>query len=142
MGNHANRGMDLEKTITHKLFPLYEQLNIFCLKIEVKQANGVYLNKSPFDFIVYHDNRMSAFDTKNCNDPKGLAISNFKLHQVKALSCVEAQGGLAFFLVYFSTIGQLELIPVSEMRDIIASGAKKVTPDKRRKTGLDFLKIL
>lgn len=138
--SHANRGMDLEKTV-EKLFEHYEQLNIFCHKLEVKEVDGIKIKKSPFDFIVHHNGIMYGFDTKNCQNGS-MGIANFKLHQIKAMSMVKAQGGDGFFLVYFADIGQLEKIDVDEVIKLKSEGAKSIRPDIRRQTPLDFLKIL
>ena len=138
--SQANRGMQLEKSV-EELFKHYEQRGIFCLKIEVKEVNGVRVKKSPFDFIVHYDGVMYGFDAKNCQNGN-IGIANFKLHQIKALTDVENQKGEGFFLVYFADIKQLEKIPVEEVIALKAKGIKAITPDVRRKTPLDFLKIL
>ncbi len=140
MANHSNRGMDLEKTVL-QLFKHYEQRGIWCHKLEVKQAEGNFIAKSPFDFLVFNDNTLYAFDTKHCKSG-GMGVNNFKLHQIKALSDVESNGGKGFFLVYYADIKQLEIIPVAEMRQMQSDGIKTIHPDARRKTKLDFLGIL
>lgn len=138
--SHANRGMELEKTI-EKLFEHYEQKGIFCHKLEVKEVDGVRIKKSPFDFIVHYDGVMYAFDAKHCK--KGnINMSNFKLHQVKALDTVQSQKGVGFFLVYFADIKQLEIITVDQVKLFMGNSQSSIKPDVTRKTPLDFLKIL
>ena len=138
--SNANRGMELEKTVAY-LFKHYEQRGIFCHKLEVKEVNGIRVKKSPFDFIVFYNNILHAFDTKNCK--KGsIGIANFKLHQIKALKDVDNNGGNAFFLVYFQDIKQLEMIDVNEIIKLKADGYRSISPDEHRKVKLDFLGIL
>lgn len=138
--SQANRGMQLEKSV-EELFLHYEQRGIFCLKIEVKEVNGIRIKKSPFDFIVHYNKIMYGFDAKNCQNGN-IGIANFKLHQIKALTDVSDQGGVGFFLVYFADIKQLELIPVEEIARLKAKGLKAIAPDVKRKVPLDFLQIL
>jgi len=140
MTSHSNRGMSLEKMI-EELFKHYEQKGIFCHKLIVKEVNGIKVEKSPFDFIVYYNGILYAFDTKNC-ESKSISVNNFKLHQIKALTDVNNQKGDAFFLVYFNSISQLEKIPVQEVKDLISSGHRSISPDERRKVKLDFLGVL
>jgi len=138
--SHANRGMQLEKSV-EELFKHYEQLGIFCHKLEVKEVDGVRIKKSPFDFEVFYDGCLYAFDAKHCQQGN-IGIANFKLHQIKALKDVKNQKGSGFFLVYYADIKQLEIIDVDDVIKLKGEGFKTIKPDPKRKTKLDFLKIL
>jgi len=140
MSNHANRGMGLEKTIK-KLFEHYEEKGIWCHKLEVKQSNGNFIEKSPFDFLIYYNNKLYAFDTKNCKREK-ISFDNFKLHQIKALTDVENNGGDAFFLVYFEQKKALNKIPVSDVRLMMQDNVKSISYSEERKIKLDLLGVL
>ncbi len=138
--SQSNRGMALEKTVK-EIFKHYEEMGIFCHKLEVKQSHGAYLEKSPFDFLCYYKSKLYAFDTKNCNKGK-IAIQNFKLHQIKALTDVENQGGDGFFLVYFKEHKKLNKITASDIRLMMQDDMKSIEFCKERVISIDFLGVL
>ncbi len=71
-----------------------------------------------------------------------MAIHNFKMHQIKALTDIERNGGDAFFLVYYEEHKRLCKFPVADIRLMLQDNLKSVAYDEERTVKLDLLGIL
>lgn len=98
------KGQLLESAVC-KLFEFYKSKNIHCQQNSPKQTkDGKYVEKHGFDFQVFYADTFYAFDAKECHS-RSISITQFKPHQIQALSDVYRQGGEAFFLVYYFVHG-------------------------------------
>ena len=136
------RGKDLEKTIL-ELFKHYKEKGIFCMRIhEHRLGTGVVVEKSPFDFLVYHDGTVYGFDTKECAGDTVNIKTNFKTHQIEAMLEVMHNGGQGFFLIYFFKHTMLCKITADTVLELMKQGRKSVGPEDCQPTSLDILGAL
>ena len=136
------KGKDLELTILH-LFKRYQAMNIFCIRLnERKISTGQIVEKSPFDFLVYHDGIVYGFDAKECHDNYINIKGNLKLHQIEAMFQIEANQGHGFFLVYFFNFQKLIKFPAKEVFAAMQKEIKSLRPEDGTETKLDFLGVL
>lgn len=140
MTNFANRGKSLEHAVK-ELFKQYEKLGIHCQQNHPEMlSDGTYVRNHGFDFQMLYRGTFYAFDTKECaraNWP----LDKAKLHQLKAMLDVEAQGGIAFFLVYFKYQGKLVKFKASLIRDLLTNNIKSVSPEMGEATSMNLLGV-
>jgi recombination protein U len=140
MTNHANRGKSLEKAIK-KLFESYESRGIHCQQNHPEQLHdGTLVKHHGFDFQVFYQGKFYAFDAKECA-LKAWPLDKAKPHQLKALLDVEANGGDAFFLVYFTKQNILVKYSAKIIQSAIINGQKKLLPLEGNPTNINILGI-
>lgn len=140
MTNHANRGKTLEKTIK-KLFESYESRGIHCQQNHPEQLHdGTLVKHHGFDFQIFYQGKFYAFDAKECA-AKAWPLDKAKLHQLKALLDVEANGGEAFFLVYFTQENILVKYSAKIIQQAIINSQKKLLPLEGSPTNINILGI-
>lgn len=133
-----NRGKQLEKTIT-ELFKHYREKGIFCIKLH--EAPN-HFEKSPFDFLIFYNKQMYAFDAKECAGSSINIKTNLKEHQIDAMNLIVHQRGQAFFLIYFNAHKKLTKLYVHELLKLIKEGHKSVHMDQCLECKLDILGVL
>ena len=140
ISNRANRGKELERAVL-KLFERYAERGIHCQQNHPKQLHdGTLVERHGFDFQIFYAGRFIAFDAKECVRRRW-PLDKATLHQVKALLDVEANGGEAFFLVRFKTLGQLVKFPAHLVQTALASGVPSLTPGDGTATSLNILGV-
>jgi recombination protein U len=138
MTNHGNRGKNLESAIK-KLFECYESRGIHCQQNHPEQLHdGTLVKRHGFDFQIFHNGTFYAFDAKECA-LKEWPLDKAKPHQVKALLDVADNGGVAFFLVYFTQSKELIKFDVKTVQLAIINGEKKISPYNGKKTTINIL---
>ena len=96
----ANRGKSLENAL-NKYITYLESVGIHAHKNHANRSHdGKYLAGEPFDYEIFRDKTLIAFDAKECKS-NSFQTTNCKLSQIKSLQDIERHGGEAFFLVYF-----------------------------------------
>ena len=142
MASHSNRGKSLEKTV-NELFKHYEQKNIFCMRVyEPRTSTGIIYDKSPFDFMVFYNKQIYAFDAKETHGNSINIKGNLKIHQIDALRIIQEQGGIAFFLIYFTDTKELKKISIENVIERIANNQKSIKREECISSKLDFLGVL
>ena len=97
----ANRGKSLENAL-NKYIQYLETQGIHAHKNHpCRSHDGRYLAGEPFDYEIFRDGNLIAFDAKECKSDS-FKTSNCKLSQIKSLKDISQHGGEAFFLVYFA----------------------------------------
>lgn len=140
MTQYGNRGKTLEKAIK-KLFESYESRGIHCQQNHPEQLHdGTLVKRHGFDFQILYNNKFYAFDAKECALP-AWPLDKAKPHQVKALLDVDANGGEAFFLVYFTKNKELIKFDVKKVQDALINGSKKLVPADGEETTINFLGV-
>lgn len=140
MTQYGNRGKTLEKAIK-KLFESYESRGIHCQQNHPEQLHdGTLVKRHGFDFQILHNNKFYAFDAKECALP-AWPLDKAKPHQVKALLDIDANGGEAFFLVYFTKRKDLIKFDVKKVQDALINGSKKLVPADGEETTINFLGV-
>ena len=137
-----DKGKKLERTI-NELLKRYKKKGIFAIKIpEAKTTKGVFTQKSPFDYIIFYDSKLYAFDAKENKTSTINIKSMFKEHQIDALHKVWLQKGEAFFLVYFTTLKVLVRYDIEIVLKAITNNIKSLKPeDGEILKGLNFLEV-
>ena len=136
----GNRGRLLESAI-RKLFERYEERGIHCQQNHPEQLHdGTLVHRHGFDFQIFYKGRFLAFDAKECQRARW-PLDKAKLHQLKALTDVEANGGEAFFLVYFTGKVKLVKFPAATVRRALAEGISSLSPGEGEATTLNILGI-
>lgn len=137
---YGNRGRMLERAID-RLFESYRSRGIHCQHNHPEQLHdGTLVRKHGFDFQIFYRGRFIAFDAKMCAG-KSWPLDKAKPHQLKALLDVAANGGEAFFLVYFSREKRLVKFLAVTVQSALAAGYKSLSPEYGVKTTLDLLGI-
>ena len=140
MTNHGNRGKNLESAIK-KLFESYESRGIHCQQNHPEQLHdGTLVKRHGFDFQIFYDGTFYAFDAKECA-LQHWPLDKAKPHQVKALLDVANNGGVAFFLVYFTKTKELVKFDVKTIQNSMLNGDKKISPSSGDKTTINILGI-
>jgi recombination protein U len=140
MTQYGNRGKTLEKAIK-KLFESYESRGIHCQQNHPEQLHdGTLVKRHGFDFQILYNNKFYAFDAKECALP-AWPLDKAKPHQVKALLDIDANGGEAFFLVYFTKSKDLIKFDVKKVQDALINGSKKLVPADGEETTINFLGV-
>ena len=121
--NTKNRGMFLE-SIINKTIQLYKLngIGIFHKKSVpitfsgVKGTNeikrGWLSSKSTVDYYGIYQGYFVSFEAKSTNE-KSLPLSNIKDHQLDYINQIKAHGGVAFFIVAFSSFDKYFIVEPS-----------------------------
>ena len=140
MTQYGNRGKSLERAVK-KLFKSYESRGIHCQQNFPEQlSDGTKIHRHGFDFQILYNNKFFAFDAKECALP-AWPLDKAKPHQVKALLDVDANGGEAFFLVYFTESKELVKFDVKIVQNKLINGDKKILPTEGTTTTINILGI-
>ncbi|MGL6202577.1 MAG: Holliday junction resolvase RecU [Lachnospiraceae bacterium] len=140
MTEFANRGKSLEKAVK-KLFESYASRGIHCQQNQPEKLHdGTIVNRHGFDFQVFYDGKFLAFDAKECQTGRW-NLSNAKIHQIKALVDVHNNGGMAFFMVYFTGIKKLIKFPAVQVQKSLSEGKKSLSSSDGEVINLNFLGI-
>jgi recombination protein U len=140
MTTYGNRGKSLESAVK-KLFESYESRGIHCQQNHPEQLHdGTLVKRHGFDFQILYNSKFYAFDAKECALP-AWPLDKAKPHQVKALLDIDANGGEAFFLVYFTKSKDLIKFDVKKVQDALINGSKKLVPADGEETTINFLGV-
>lgn len=138
--SYGTRGRSLEYAVK-KLFESYESRGIFCQQnFPETLGDGTRIHNHGFDFQILYKGTFYAFDAKESNSPNW-SLSNAKLHQLKALSDVERNGGIAFFMVYFKNEKELRKMTPQLITNAIQQGRKSLKMTDGEKININFLGI-
>jgi recombination protein U len=137
---HGTRGRSLEFAVK-QLFKSYESRGIFCQQnFPETLGDGTRIHNHGFDFQILYKGTFYAFDAKESNTPKW-SLSNAKLHQVKALSDVAANGGISFFLVYFKKERRLVKMPINIVIKALEENKKTLSAEDGEDTKINILGV-
>lgn len=140
MTDHANRGKNLERAI-RKLFESYQSRGIHCQQNHPEQLHdGTLIARHGFDFQILYHGKFFAFDAKECAR-QAWPLDKAKMHQLKALLDVAANGGEAFFLVYFTGPKILVKFYAGGVQEAIINGRSSLSPDDGSRTTLNLLDV-
>ena len=138
--SHGTRGRSLEYAIK-QLFKSYESRGIFCQQnFPETLGDGTRIHNHGFDFQILYKGTFYAFDAKESNSPNW-SLSNAKLHQLKALTDVEKNGGIAFFMIYYKQERKLVKIYPEIVKKAIAEGRKSLKSSDGEETTINFLEV-
>ncbi|WP_027121156.1 Holliday junction resolvase RecU [Mycoplasma leonicaptivi] len=113
--NNKNKGKFLE-TIINKTLNYYWENNIAFIEkkgldiwfkevehnnFKLKLNNAVIAKKSTVDYIGMYEGRFICFEAKTTQEDR-FNLQNIKQHQLNYLNLIQKNGGIAFFIIYFS----------------------------------------
>lgn len=129
---YKNRGMLLEnilnKTIKYywtnniafiekKSLPIVFK-NILSENNSFSIQRGYVKSKSTVDYIGCYKGIFVCFEAKSTNEMK-LDLTNIKEHQVSYLNSISKNGGVAFFIFFFSKVNEFYLTSVQEFNKLL-----------------------
>jgi recombination protein U len=137
---HANRGKSFEKLIdeTNKAYEFQELAlvqkipNEWTIVRRGPQIVSAFSRaKSTVDFIgILSGGQGCCLEAKQTANKTSFPLSNIKPHQIEYLSKFAKLGGIAFFLINFSSLGRTFLLPISVFEDFIQKNSSKSIPLK------------
>lgn len=134
------KGGSLELAI-ERLFEGYKDKGIHCQQNYPKMLqDGTFAKAHGFDFQIFYQGKFIVFDAKECGGER-IAVSNFKMHQIKAMYDVVQQGGEGFFLVYFYGSKKLRKFPVAKLIPMMEEGARAFSADDMEETDIDLIGV-
>ena len=137
----ANRGMDLEGDIN--ISNEYYLNNGICLItkrptpiniVKVDYTKGARITDAYFekqsttDYNGVYKGRYLDFEAKNTKNKTSFPLANIPLHQIEHLKSVLKNGGIAFFIVEFQTLGEAYLLDASFVIHFYEEGERKSIP--------------
>lgn len=86
--------------------------------------------KGTVDFIGIAQGRSIAFDAKSTEKPTRFPLDNIEEHQINYLRKHQDQGGISFFIVEFSKLGEVYYLPFDKVyewwKDSFRGGRKSI----------------
>ncbi len=138
--NYANRGMDFERAVNlsnnyykdNDMALIYKRPTpIHIAKVDYKNVrikDAYFEKKSTTDYNGVYKGKYIDFECKETKSLTSLSLNNISLHQINHLEKVNLHGGIAFFLIYFSTLNEVYLLDAKYIIDISHKKEKKSIP--------------
>lgn len=137
----ANRGMDFEKAINaantyyddHKMAIITKRPTpIHIVKVDYKHncriTDAYFEKQSTADYNGVYQGRYIDFECKETKSKTSFSFHNIASHQITHLQKVLLHGGIAFFLIYFVSIGEIYFLDAKVIIDYyLNSGRKSIT---------------
>ena len=134
----ANRGMDFEKAINSSN-AYYDDVKraiiskrptpIHIVKVDYKNncriTDAYFEKQSNADYNGVYRGKYIDFECKETKSKTALSFHNISAHQIKHLEKVLLHGGIAFFLIYFITLGEVYLVDAKEIITRYNEGSRK-----------------
>lgn len=114
--SHANRGMGLETLIEYANAQYASKGIALIQKVStpwkvIRKGKHIVSafpeKKSTVDFVGVHRGYPIAFDAKSTENKTRIPLSNFEKHQIEYLLGWIRNGGQAFYIIEFKTIGEV-----------------------------------
>lgn len=134
----ANRGMDFEKAVTasnrfyddqKRALITKRPTPIHIVHVDYKRncriTDAYFEKQSTTDYNGIYRGRYVDFECKETKSATSLSFHNIGPHQVAHLEKVLAHGGIAFFLIYFITLGEVYLLDAAHIVERFRGGTKK-----------------
>ena len=135
--SHKNRGLSFEERINetnqfylnNNIALIYKRPTpIKVLSFDDKNkiiTKAIYEKDSTTDYNGVYKGRYIDFEAKSTISKTSLPISNIKMHQINHLNNVIGNGGIAFFLIEFSTLNKIYLLKAKTLIDYITTNKSK-----------------
>ena len=143
LNNYANRGMSLEDDINNsnqyyrdinKAFIYKKPTPIKIVDVDYKSRKEVVIKRAYFsepsttDYNGVYKGKYIDFEAKETKSKTSFSLRNIHKHQIKHLSNVLSQGGIAFLIVRFSVLDKTYLLPASDFIEYININNRKSVP--------------
>lgn len=164
--SHGNRGMSFENDINET--NEYYKENGLCLitkrptpinVVEVNYDHGPIITNAYFekqsttDYNGVYKGRYIDFEAKSTRKKTSFPLANITKHQIAHLKNVIYHNGIAFFIIEFSMLDEVYLLPASYVIDFYENGSRKSIPyesikkfgeriKKAYRPRLDYLQVI
>ncbi len=139
--DYSNRGMDFENVVNssnkyyldNDIAVIYKRPTpIHIVKVDYQhncRIKDAYFEKqSTTDYNGVYKGKYIDFECKETQSKTSLALHNISKHQVLHLQRVKKHGGIAFFLIYFSSLNEVYLIDAKYIIEIITLNERQSIP--------------
>ena len=141
--NYANRGMSLEDDLNitnqyyrdiDKAFIYKKPTPIKIVDVDYKSRKEAVIKKAYFaepsttDYNGIYKGKYIDFEAKETRSKTSFALTNIHKHQIRHLSNVLSQDGVAFLIVRFSLLNKTYLLPAKDFIDYINTNSRKSIP--------------
>lgn len=138
--NYSNRGMDFENAVNvsnnyyldNDIAVIYKRPTpIHIVKVDYKHCRikDAYFDKqSTTDYNGIYKGKYIDFECKETKSTTSLPLHNISSHQIKHLKRVLKHGGIAFFLIFFSSLNEVYLIDAKYVIEIFLESERKSIP--------------
>lgn len=166
--DYKNRGMTLEHEINisneyyleiGKAFIYKKPTPIKIVKVDYPSRDKAIIKEAYFatpsttDYNGLYNGKYIDFEAKETKSKTAFALSNIHPHQIKHLENINANQGIAFIIVRFTTLNETYLITAQSFLDYITTTDKKSIPLEYFKSNaylikdgyrprIDYLKIV
>lgn len=144
----ANRGMDFENTI-NSVNKFYDDSNraiitkrptpIHIVKVNYKDncriTDAYFEKQSTADYNGVYRGKYIDFECKETKSTTSFSFNNIGSHQIKHLKKVIKHGGIAFFLIYFISLGEVYLVDANIICDRYFGERRSITLKDIKKEG-------
>lgn len=143
--SYKNRGMTLEDLI-NRTNENYIKDNIAYIykrptPIKVARVNkdseitkAFYEKKSTTDYYGVYKGKYIDFEAKETKSKTSFPLLNIKSYQISHLREIKKHGGIAFFIIYFSTLEKIYLLPIEQYDEFLKTHFSKSIPISYFKT--------
>lgn len=143
--SYKNRGMTLEDLI-NRTNENYIKDNIAYIykrptPIKVARVNkdneitkAFYEKKSTTDYYGVYKGKYIDFEAKETKSKTSFPLLNIKSYQISHLREIKKYGGIAFFIIYFSTLEKIYLLPIEQYDEFLKTHFSKSIPISYFKT--------
>lgn len=140
--SYKNRGLSLEDRINETLNN-YKNNNlalIYKKPTPIKIINydnkenlitkACFLSKSTTDYNGIYKGKYIDFEAKSTKSKTSFPLKNIETHQIEHLKTVNKMGGVAFFIIEFSSINEIYLLTIEQFLNYIKENNKESIPLK------------
>lgn len=138
--DYSNRGMDFEHAVNmsnqyyleQDLALIYKRPTpIHIVKVDysnMKIKDAYFEKQSTTDYNGIYKGKYIDFECKETKSKSSLPINNISPHQVEHLKRVIKHQGIAFFMIYFSTLKEVYLLDASFIINFLNTNERKSIP--------------
>lgn len=150
--SYSNRGLPLENRINSTI-ERYKKDNIALIykkPTPIKIINfdenlniitkATFLKKSTTDYNGIYKGKYIDFEAKSTKSKTSFPLHNIENHQIKHLELVMYHGGIAFFIIEFSSLNEVYLLTFNDYMEFIKKTASSSIPLKYFKTNAYLIK--
>ncbi|MDL2211703.1 Holliday junction resolvase RecU [Erysipelotrichaceae bacterium OttesenSCG-928-M19] len=142
--NSSNRGMSLEQDLdyTNKYYLHHNIANIHkkptpiqIVKVDYPKRQAAKITEAYFklpsttDYNGIYQGKYLDFEAKETRNKTKFIFTNIHKHQIEHLKSVIYHGGIAFFIIKFTSFNEVYLLSAQIVIDAINSGAKSLSYD-------------
>ena len=141
--SYKNRGMTLEGEINasneyyrliNKAFIYKKPTPITITKVDYPSRDKAVIREAFFtvpsttDYNGLYQGKYIDFEAKETKNKTSFSLNNIHPHQIKHLENIDCNGGIAFIIVRFTTLGETYLLPAKRLISFLEKENRKSIP--------------